>query len=1840
MADENAPRDASAKEVLKAFNELKPELSAARRELAQTRGDLRAAKPGEPTVTRGGRGMPTEEEVTRGTQAIERQRTAMGGNVRAANEQLASLRAQSEELRKLTALADALGRRGLGMSQFSSTAPTVFPTGRSPYLAGGRPVTGTTAQDLAAVRAASQAAKDEILAEQTMLQRLASIGAQTFRTAPGAGILTVPGGIHLPPGAGQRPAAPGGLVIPAPGISGGAITPGERARQAELIEELRTRQRIRAEARATQAAVEAEARSLSQLLGMLVEEQDFQRRSLAARADAAQAAEREAAAQALINREYAAAHPGLAPGERRLAQAEYLGTPLGPIPGAPGRIPGSEARPAPFPISYVNQGPQFEQRAAEAEFGAYRSGRTAARDVAALNSELTRLGTVQAAASQQMRRHGALTTEFLTALARGETTVQEFGYHLTATAGKFAGWTAAAGGVYGVINALGKLKQGAVDTASGVNVINRVINNFNTDDAQQAFIDLSRQFNVPINTAVDAVYRMGQRFHTLPEAVEAARASLYSFKTGEVDVATSTENLLAIVNGFGLGASDLAKVYDQINQAQNTFGIRIGDTEAGLAKAAGTYRNAGGDLNFLLGLMVAIGRATNRSGQEIGTGIARGVNQIRQAKNQAKLESQGVDVDPENFQKTLQSALKAARRPGADLQTIATGLFGNQYARLIAPVLRDQTTLNKALSDTSPDKSKGSAQRELAKVLGEVNEQISKLGNGLERIGGLLAQTGGFDLLGGALHVLNGMEASVEHILELFNDIPAPLRHTLVILGEMRLLMGVISRSQAGAALADVSGLSFIGPSQAERNRREAVIGTRSVEQTAANAFEGAINASSMSKVQARAQRTLAESLRLEAERETNDVRATALRERSNQAMARYEELQAQAAAQEQLALQYQEAYTVATERRVALQKRQITAEEALAATAAAMPGGMVMMPGGKVVSAAESRTAVASRQYRAPIGPMPMLPRGEPITDYEAWAAHNVPGRYDESLGPQRHGVVQYPGPIGPMTAVEAQEHELANRSARVEEEVRGRAARLRAAGGEIKAAGTRLGAGIGNFISGMGIFGLGFTAYIIGDQIRQSIENATKGIEAQNRALDAVPHSYEALQNRAHQARDAAAHGAQHSFTTRALDFLIYGRGQGVERTQTAADVARANADQALIDARNRTRGSDVQNVGLANSEIAKAANNQATNARAFGETRADVNKAFDRYVRDASVSVEGISTGKADSQLLATLKRLRQQALSAFGSTANDPFAAFRGGVDAALAVMDNLSTRAGTFGTSGKDLDQLLRGATYVTAKYGASNAPDDVKKVNEAQQKLDAYLSQMANDLKAANDEIARHGSDRNLTRADITPAYLRGQASFEQRGTNQNYANYIRTLRNSLGHVRDGMKRQRDQLDKVNDAIALAEAQRSGDLQGLSDTPGGNRPARLFPGNNAAIDRQVERLKKKRDALRKQVKDANDAADRRAQKIQAQIDAAEEQQYQETQTRIQTRAAYSASIASDKSDAIAVQIRADGELVKAAMRYHGPDRWAKIMEALTQQNNDIAQQAQQNLSDIQQTGDLRTSGIIGVGSAFDRRRLQSQLHTAQSKLSAAKSEANYPGKKDDIAQAEIAVNNIRQQILEQAQQDAKDAHDLAQQLYDARRSIGLASITDPMQRLRYQLQTDQHELGLIKRSDFKSQKEYLIARYQQLAKVRQDQTDLQQQHIGDEYDTAKFEHDMGKLTDDAYIRQLRQIVHMKGITKQTKRQLLLEIHQLTDQNAGDLELNVGNVHLPSIYEIRRAMGGRSQRFGGPGQVTVHSNPTVHINVARSSDVPGVGEQVEQVINGPVRANMRAAGLIG
>jgi hypothetical protein len=79
-----------------------------------------------------------------------------------------------------------------------------------------------------------------------------------------------------------------------------------------------------------------------------------------------------------------------------------------------------------------------------------------------------------------------------------------------------------------------------------------------SDALQAKFSDLSDQFNLPVDDVTQAVYGMGKVFNDLPSALSASQQALFAMKVGELDAATATRTLTAIVNGFqlaGVGAA-------------------------------------------------------------------------------------------------------------------------------------------------------------------------------------------------------------------------------------------------------------------------------------------------------------------------------------------------------------------------------------------------------------------------------------------------------------------------------------------------------------------------------------------------------------------------------------------------------------------------------------------------------------------------------------------------------------------------------------------------------------------------------------------------------------------------------------------------------------------------------------------------------------------------------------------------------------------------------------------------------------------------------------------------------------------------------------------------------------------------------------------------------------------------------------------------------------------------------------------------------------------------------------------------------------------------------------
>lgn len=453
----------------------------------------------------------------------------------------------------------------------------------------------------------------------------------------------------------------------------------------------------------------------------------------------------------------------------------------------------------------------------------------------ALSANFIRLGIAENESSDSLRRHGALTTEYLTALARGETTVAEFGYQIGATTAKFAGWTAAAAATYGALGAVFEFGKGAVDASSGVERLNRTIEGVNTQQANQAIQQLSRDTNVSVKEAADAIFQYSRTFHTVDDAATAAGQGLSTLKLDNVSLADAVRLSTQIHQQFGVTAQGLQPVYDMLAAGQREYNARISDSIPLLRASTGAVRNAGGDLNQLVQLAVLAARVVPGIGGQIGTAFARSASVVV-PKNLPQLQREfGLGF---GNQATDWTALfeAAVRRGGTlahdDRRKLANLIFDPRYGSRLGGLFSPQAAQQLGLEQTTitPRGAAGSLQSELQKELATASERFHSITNEIQRTGAALGSSGIINVLSGMAQAGVAVGHVFGDVINTFDSLPNAAKETAEALLLVRGAMLFISRTRFGQSLGDLTHLSNVPgfrPSDADRARNELTIGNR-----------------------------------------------------------------------------------------------------------------------------------------------------------------------------------------------------------------------------------------------------------------------------------------------------------------------------------------------------------------------------------------------------------------------------------------------------------------------------------------------------------------------------------------------------------------------------------------------------------------------------------------------------------------------------------------------------------------------------------------------------------------------------------------------------------------------------------------------------------------------------------------------------------------------------------------------------------------------------------------------------------------------------------------------------
>lgn len=1454
---------------------------------------------------------------------------------------------------------------------------------------------------------------------------------------------------------------------------------------------------------------------------------------------------------------------------------------------------------------------------------------------------------LMAQASNEYQAHGALTTEFISAAARGQVTMREFGEQISQTIGKFAGWTAAAAAVYGALGAVQALGRGAVDANSGVQSLARFLPDLDRSLAGRQIGQTAQQLNVPVKDVTEAASAFARVTKNQTDVFTATRVAITATKLDNIALADSYRYLTALTQEFGLNFSQLPGLFDQVEAAQAKGGARVSELLPALAKSAAGVKNAQGDLNQLIALEATAIVRTGQTGNVVGTAFSRGAaNFFRLPASQATFQRYGIDASKGYTQSLINAITKVSggQFSGAQVQEISKAFFGPLRGGLLAGVFRSSDTLRQFGISTAPQNAAGQAQKELNVLLKQANEQIKQIGTNMEALGAALGQSGLLGPLGGFVKLLNTGLTTTTSILRAWNELP----------GIVKTVAGYAAGAFAVRAVTQRAGLTsaipFLGRSPAATARQAL---TKGLEDE-----RGYYQEQFAARARSAADATLAAQA---AERTRNEAVAGGSQQQIIVEQRRYE-----AALLRQRDLEVER--DVLAEQTLGLQER-------INAVTKDLNRGLT----------AQQAAAAAGIDYR-----LATLERGRVVTDAVVPVPRAAPGGIGVIGAPVRPGARGGAGgAVGAATAggvllpaggKAAREFEDAARAeaqraaavqqAAAEQDRFGKAmgdagTKVRGIASSIPGVTATIGAAAGAFgvartattglVGKLGGWGGALLAFaVVAGQVDSANQSAGEATRELNRALDASADSFA-------QARSEAL--ATQQAIKKKQDVESEGLLAGVP---VLGGVAKALSGVPGFHQLNQLTGTyDVSNAAKQRSETLKAYNQageqqlkqvesgwseleQSTQGRREMYARMDAARA--KMKAFFGTSKEGQAAYHTFAVELQNFYNRFQAAGNVLPIDPNDIFRQFETqDLTTTATQLQGLGARAKTYGSSRAQIAQLAAGYQYVAQAYAGRTGSDSLQKIEGARQDfLTTVQDSVQRDLDAAKNARtpqaagARIADARSLigaAKADLAT----GEAQLKKR-VDEAAAAWLAAVAAAGAlskQARDAFERffnLKAQLGAVKKSDALTKQQLDQLGQSTLDTELSN-----IDTQTALRTSQIQGVTPEADIARKQ----SDVAGLRQKIAKARAEGASWQTIAGLQTQInngvrdllQSQNQSAASLLDAQNQLATSQIggtspeaniaRAQSVLsglrrVAALHQAQGADQTQAILDqvAINNQLQTIAGDAASNARAIAQAqGDLAKSQITGTSTAAIQARLRQDISTAASVMGADR--ASGAGQAA-LLQDQAAYNNALEALNQQIRTDNEQR---AQAVFTLQES----QTQDPVKRARIELAAARQTAANALRDSGKNSAQYTTAQ----ANVNDKRQALKDQIIQGKENDVQFHLDMGQISVQTAIDEYRALLKMHNLTQAKRREILQQIHQWQTQGSSEFgALNLGSIRLPTPYEIRAGLLAAQK---GQNPVAPHTNHfSVTINSEAGAHAFWTG--ADRHINGTGKSVQRAQGV--
>lgn len=256
-----------------------------------------------------------------------------------------------------------------------------------------------------------------------------------------------------------------------------------------------------------------------------------------------------------------------------------------------------------------------------------------------------------------------------------------------------------------------------------------------------------------------------------------------------------------------------------------------------------------------------------------------------------------------------------------------------------------------------------------------------------------------------------------------------------------------------------------------------------------------------------------------------------------------------------------------------------------------------------------------------------------------------------------------------------------------------------------------------------------------------------------------------------------------------------------------------------------------------------------------------------------------------------------------------------------------------------------------------------------------------------------------------------------------------------------------------------------------------------------------------------------------------------------------------------------------------------------------------------ADQAKADAAEARQNAAALAQARLGVAAAYADARgdavaaARVQVRMAAAAMAAARADLAAATTASESAQARIAILSAQAQLIAAHAAVRQAQTDLVRSQYDVSIAIAEAAGRNVEAARRTLAQARAVLRAELKRSHGKATAEVNAAK----AEAIRAEAALRDARLQDDLDTIDFNLQMGRITQVAAIHALQDIIKARDLTKEQRRQLLLQIKGMKDELA-DSQWNFGDIKLPTPYEMRRYIKERRQQFSNQLDAAAGTGP--------------------------------------